>query len=146
MTTAPGNKSPTSEVNPNDPSTRKPGSMVVRAWLILLTIIGAGTCFLTGGLALILGVISLYFLEDSEFGTSTFLTTQAILWPSFATMAALLLVGVGGGWRAFRKQRIRRAVGFSLLALLPIGLCAVGILIVLLTSSSPFPISVGWDP
>ncbi len=55
-------------------------------------------------------------------------------------------VEVGGGWRAFRKQRMRRVVGFGLVALLPIGICAAGVLIAMLTSSSPFPVTFSVNP
>ena len=152
MTANPGNASPAPEMHPNDTSTGNPvtpatggSSRLVRVWLILLTIAASFTCLLTVGSALFVGAISLSFLGDqSEPGM--FAGTNIVLWSLTGLMVVLLNVGVVGGWRAFRKNRIRRAVVLSLLALLPIGLCLAGIVIVLLTSSSPFPIDINWNP
>ncbi len=152
MTTNPGNASPAPEVHPNDASTRNPStpatgrsSRLVQVWLILLTMAASFTCLLTVGLALSIGAISLSFLGD-QYEPGFFASTNLVLWSVTGFMVVLLNVGVVGGWRAYRKNRIRRAIVLSLLALLPIGLCLSGIVIALLTSSSPFPISVNWNP
>ena len=152
MSAHPGNASPTSEIHRNDASTGNPvhpaiggSSKLVQVWLILLTIGSSFTCLLAVGLALIVGAISLSFLGDPD-APGTFAVTNIVLWSVTGLMVVLLNVGVVGGWRAFRKNHIRRAVVVSLLALLPIGLCLAGIVIVLLTSSSPFPITLNWNP
>ncbi len=118
----------------------------LRIWLILLTIAASLTCLLTGGLALITSAVLLYLFEDPNYTFNQALFTEIGLWLVTLILAALLLVGVIGGWRAFRRSSYQLAVVVSLLALPPIGLCLAGIVIAVLTSSSPFPISVDYNP
>jgi len=131
---------------PEAASSAEPPARLLQVWLILLTIAAFGTCFLIGAGALLLGSLSLYFLDSPDFSTGNFITLQVVLWVGTIFMAALLILGVTGGWRAYRQKRVRRALALSLLALVPIGLCLCTIVIALLTSSSPFPITLTVSP
>ncbi len=145
--TAEFDKSPSAPGQPSgEGSEEKIHSRPLRVWLILLTIASSITCLLIGLGAAFISAISLYFLDSPDFNNQMFFTLQAALWAGTIILTAFLMVGVAGGWRAFRKNRNRLALGLSLFALLPIGLCFAGVVIAVLTSSSPFPITFSVNP
>ena len=137
----PGVQLPTS-ANPS----RSAPSKSLRVWLILMTIGSVLVLLLTAAAAILGSVVPFFGFDRSDFTWSQFFTMQGLVWGLAVGMAVFLLVGVVGGWLAFRARRNGVSLALSLLALLPLALCLVGIVTVILTSSSPLPIDITNHP
>ena len=103
------------------------GPAGLRWWLILLTLA-----------ALLCGLAALGFGWAINLDTELRVTPKAdpvlrgdaiglriFAWGSIIAFILLLISGVAGGWRAFRRGQSRRALGLSLLAAVPMFLAAV---------------------
>ena len=98
----------------------------LRWWLILLTLA-----------ALLCGLAALGFGWAINLDTELHVTPKAdpdvrgdavglrlFAWGTIGVFILLLILGVAGGWRAFRRRQGRRALGLSMLAAAPMFLAA----------------------
>ena len=107
-------------------SSNHPRPAGLRWWLILLTLA-----------ALLCGLAALGFGWAINLDTELHVTPKAdpdvrgdaiglrvFAWGTIIAFIVFLIVGVAGGWRAFRRGQGRRALGLSLLAAVPMFLAA----------------------
>ncbi len=110
----------------------------LRWWLILLTLA-----------ALLCGLAALGFGWAVNLDTELRVTPKAdpavrgdaiglriFAWGTIIVFTVLLILGVVGGWRAFRRGLSRRALGLSLVAAVPMFVAAIILLLITLRSSS----------
>ncbi len=110
----------------------------LRWWLILLTL-AALLC------ALLAVVFGLLINMDTQIEMNPrgdpllrqdAIGTRFFAWGGVVLFVALLGVGVLGGWAAYRRRRSRLALGWSLLAAVPMFLAAALFLFITFRSSS----------
>jgi len=117
-------------------------SWPLRVWLILITFASSLVCVLTAVLTIFTFFALFFSFDDPDTTMGDFLTMEGWLLGTVTILIALTLVGIGGGWAAYRQGRTNLSLVTSLLALIPICLCMVSIAFFFATSSSIFPIDV----
>lgn len=97
----------------------------LRVWLLALSVVAAvGACLsLVFGWAIMLDTEFKVIPSVDAAVRQDAVEMRVIAWVAIALFILMLGAGTVGGWIAYRRGRFRRAIGFSLLAGVPILLC-----------------------
>lgn len=117
-----------------------PQSRRLRTWLIVLTVL-ATLVFLAAILSTLIATsMTAFALDDPSATMDDVWRLLGTVWGVAAVFFTLLIVGVVGGWIAYRTQHHRLSLSLSLLAALAVFLFLAGIVLLVLVINSILPI------